>query len=478
MHTEQKKPRTPAQKPWDSLNWKHIGYRVRKLQKRIAKAAAEKNWKKVRTLQNLVYHSRDCRLMAVHRVTSRKTKRTPGIDNKFWHTDNERYTAAEKINPKTHTFSPLKRVYIPKDHNKTKLRPLSIPTIEDRAIQTLILIALDPVIETGADRHAYGYRKHRSAQNAIEDILTTFRLDTQNPWILKTDIKECFESISHQWLIDHPPIEKEILKKAISPGYIYKNKYHKTEIGLARGGIISPALTTHILTGIEPALKTNNPDIKFVRYVDDILIAGKNKQTIETAKETLQTFLNQRGLTLSEEKTAITHIKNGIDYIGWHIQKTETGLTAHPSEKFKEELIIRLQNIIQQGAHWSREKLIQKLNSSISGWGLYHAYGTNQSSYLDLDEKLQNLLWTWAEKRHPKQTKKWIYQHYWKYNTETKKREFSSDTTHLKHFTETEINQIKSRDLSKNPYIDIEYFRAQEKEKHTLQKHTSQQRNW
>lgn len=453
---------------WNEINWKHVAYRVGKLQKRIAEAALIHDEKRVKKLQELVFCSHHCRLAAVHRVTSKQNRRTPGIDGVFWYTDEERFEAVERLNPETHRFSPFKRIYITKDHDKTKLRPLSIPTIEDRAVQALILIALDPVIETRADVHAYGYRRCRGADTAIRDIINTCRLTRENRYILKADIKECFESASHTWLLQHPPIAREILKNMLQPGFIHQNRLNASHVGLSRGSIASPTLLTHMLTGWEQTLKIACPKARTVRYVDDFLISAPTPEDLKLCRTTLESFLSPRGFSLSPEKTLFTTIEDGVDFIGWHLQMSQNTLEFSPSAIYQNELIERLRTIIIQGTNWGRDRLITKLNGTICGWGLYHAYGVRTDIYNDLDDKLNGLLWSWAVKRHPAHTRKWIYFHYWNYDEQTKRRIFSSETLKLKRFGDISIRIPESHEPARNPYIDKEYFRCRKKSSQML----------
>ncbi|MDD3094141.1 MAG: reverse transcriptase N-terminal domain-containing protein, partial [Clostridia bacterium] len=245
---------------WNDIDWKGIHYRISKIQKRIAYATLSGNWKSVRRLQKMLINSYDGRLLAVLRVTSKKMKRTPGIDGKFWNTDEEKFEAVGQLRYKEYTPSPFKRIYVQKENDKTRLRPLSVPVIYDRAMQGLFLLAVDPVVETLADTHAYGFRKYRSSQDVIRDIVDTFRLNGGNQWILKADIHECFDHISHKWLLDHPPLNQKMLKPILKCGYMYRGKWFPTDEGVPQGGVLSPVFTTHALCGMEKILTDNYPD--------------------------------------------------------------------------------------------------------------------------------------------------------------------------------------------------------------------------
>src|SRR6516162_4212822 len=152
---------------WYTIDWRTIQRNVRRLQIRIAKATKEGRWGKVRALQRLLTHSYSGKALAVRRVTENKGKKTPGVDREIWDTPEKKTQAVHELQGRGYQPQPLRRVYIPKSDGKT-MRPLGIPTMLDRATQALHLLALDPVVETTADKNSYGFRQRRSCADAID----------------------------------------------------------------------------------------------------------------------------------------------------------------------------------------------------------------------------------------------------------------------------------------------------------------------
>lgn len=161
---------------WHSVEWRKVNSIVRRLQARIVKAAQEKRWNKVRALQHLLTHSQSGKLFAVKQVTENSGKRTSGVDKATWETPEKKMQAVHSLKSRGCKPLPLKRVYIPKSNGK--MRPLGIPTMKDRAMQALYLLALDPVSETIADPNSYGFRKERSTADAMEQCCNALRQTT------------------------------------------------------------------------------------------------------------------------------------------------------------------------------------------------------------------------------------------------------------------------------------------------------------
>src|ERR1700720_2220471 len=304
---------------WYAIDWQAVHRNVRRLQVRIAQATKAGRWGKVRALQRLLTHSYSGKVIAVRRVTENDGKKTPGVDQEIWDTPEKKTQAVHALKRRGYQSQPLRRVYIPKSDGKT-MRPLGIPTMIDRGQQALHLLALDPVVETTADRNSYGFRQKRSCADAIEQCFKALR-SANTQWILEGDIKSCFDKISHDWLLAHVPMDRVILQKWLKSGYMEKHVLHESMDGTPQGGIISPALANCALDGLERLLKEKYPtgkalksfggpcpSVNFIRYADDFVITGRSKELLEgEVKPIVMQFLQERGLELSPTKTVITH---------------------------------------------------------------------------------------------------------------------------------------------------------------------------
>ena len=264
----------PSGLGWQTINWVIVRCQVKKLQARIVKAIQAGKHGKVKALQWLLTHSFSGKALAVKRVSENRGKNTPGVDKVIWNTSKAKINAIASLQRSGYKPLPLRRVLIPKKKGKT--RPLGIPVMQDRAMQALYLLALEPIAETTADRHSYGFRPERSTADAGEQCFSCLARGDRAQWVLEADIKACFDAISHEWLIDNIPVDKTILQKWLKAGFVYQKQLFPTESGTPQGGIISPVLANMTLDGLEYALAKAFPysikkglKMNMVRYCDD-----------------------------------------------------------------------------------------------------------------------------------------------------------------------------------------------------------------
>jgi RNA-directed DNA polymerase len=456
---------------WRNIDWKTVIKSVNKLQTRITKAVNQGKWHLVKRLQYLLTNSFYAKLLAVKRITQNKGHRTAGVDGEKWTTPKAKMNAALELSDKKYKAKPLRRVYIEK-YGKKEKRPLSIPTMYDRAMQALHAYALNPVAEATADIASFGFRKNRSTHDACSQAFNCLSKRYSAQWVLEGDIKGCFDNINHEWLLDNIPMNKPTLEQFLKSGFVYNRHLNPTKAGTPQGGIISPILANMTLDGIESAIASkyytnkngktdksrHNPHkVNFVRYADDFIVTADSEETAKEIAELIKSFLEERGLELSEEKTLITHIDKGFDFLGWNFRKYNGKLLIKPSKKSIDKITKKISDVIKQGKAWNQEKLIGVLNPIITGWSNYHQSVVSKEIFGKLDYRVWNMLWKWAKRRHPNKSKWWIADKYW-HRTGTRKWVFSTQRNELKRFSDTKIVRHPCIKLDKNPYLDMEYF--------------------
>ena len=457
---------------WTDVNWKKVEKYVNRLQTRITKAVKQGKWHLVKRLQYLLTHSLYAKLLAVKKVTQNRGKRTVGIDGAKWTTPNAKMNAAFRLSDKRYKAKPLRRVYIPKP-GSAKKRPLSIPTMHDRAMQTLYALALSPVAEATADPRSFGFRKYRSAHDACEYAFACLSTKDSAQWVLEGDIKGCFDNISHDWLLENILMDKTILKQFLKAGFVYNRHLNPNKAGTPQGGIISPLLANMTLDGLEMAIASRwhvtksgiidkgscNPHkVNFVRYADDFIVTAVSEETAEEIAELIKGFLKERGLELAEEKTQITHIDDGFDFLGWNFRKYKGRLLIKPSKKSIDNVTRKISDVIKRAKAWKQENLIDALNPIIIGWSNYHRSVVSAEVFKTLDHRMWNMLWRWAKRRHPEKSRTWVARKYW-HSDGSRSWVFSTDRNRLKLFSDTKIVRHTSLKLDKNPYLYSEYFK-------------------
>lgn len=446
---------------WHSIDWKATQRCVRRLQMRIAKAVKEGRHGKVKSLQWLLTHSFHAKLLAVKRVTTNKGKNTPGVDGVLFKGNPAKMQAALHLQRHGYKAQPLRRIYIPKKDGKK--RPLSIPTMHDRAMQALYKLALAPVAETTADKNSYGFREGRSCADAIAAAFNTLGKPNSATHILEGDIEGCYDNISKSWLMNNIPMDKTILKTWLDAGYVENGVTYPSHKGTPQGGIISPTLANMTLDGLQQVVKTAVPyksRVNFIRYADDFIVTAKSRKLLlEKVRPAIEEFLRQRGLQLSPEKTSLTHIKKGFTFLGQTFLKTGNKLRITPAKEGVFTLIRKVGTVIRKHVSAPMEAMVKALNPILRGWANYHRHVVSSNAFHRVDTYVHKQLWRMLRKRHPKKSKKWLFQKYW--SAARRDNVFSFVTKYKnkpRHLQVIRVNSIKLRKhlrirVKANPYM-------------------------
>lgn len=473
---------------WQTIPWPKAKAHVLRLQMRIAKAEREGRPSRVKVLQRLLTTSFYSRCLAIQRVTSNKGSKTPGVDGVRLKTPNQKMQTVNTLKRRGYTPSPLRRIHILKKSGK--LRPLSIPTMKDRAMQALWHMALIPIAEERADPNAYGFRPKRSTHDAIEGCFIALSRGTSATWVLEGDIRSCFDRISHDWLLKNIPMDKQILRKFLKAGFMENGERYPTEVGTCQGGIISPTLAVMALSGLEAKLvstrkrQRDKEKIKIFAYADDFVVTAASEQLLkDKVIPILMEALSEVGLELSDEKTRITPIRKGFDFLGFNIRKYRCGkLLIKPSKPNIKSFLDEIKSIIQSSGALSTDIVIHRLNQKIIGWTNYYRGAVSSKVFAMIDSEIFLALKRWGLKRHPNKGKQWIMNKYyttvdgnnWRFHCTVKDKEGNKKTLYLKQAANTLIRRHKKIRAEANPFDPrfAEYFRERARERKASSKAT------
>jgi group II intron reverse transcriptase/maturase len=372
---------------------------------------------------------------AIKAVLSNQGARTAGVDGMTKKTLATETAQAELVREiqaelKSKQFRPMpvRRVYIPKANGKQ--RPLGIPTLKDRTVQMLLKMVLEPIYESDFLNCSNGFRPQRRTQDCIALLDSYINRRNKYYWVIEGDIKAAFDSIHHQILLKLMAkriADQRLLKvieRFLKAGIMENCLVKRTDIGTPQGGICSPLLANIYLHQLdiywwnkygnlnrkekERRRLRHQGNCALIRYADDfLLLTNGSKAEAMRLKNEFKTFLEEElKLELSQEKTQITHVNEGFDFLGFHVQRY---VSAHdrpkvlvtPAQENQKKLKLKIKEMTKRKQFQDSPLLkISALNAVLRGWINYYRHSNVKGIAKDLDFWVNQRLFTWLAKRH------------------------------------------------------------------------------
>jgi RNA-directed DNA polymerase len=341
------------------------------------------------------------------------------------------------------------------------MRPLGIPTLIDRIIQEIFRMALEPIAEYHFHDNSYGFRPKRSCHDAIDSLRKYLAQSNRKTYIVEGDIKGCFDHISHDCITETlgmwkiPAYAINCIRKMLKAKILDNFTLHDSTEGTPQGGVISPMLANVALTGLDNHITERFGALTYqggkqrispmIRYADDFVIVCRSKFNARMIKEVTGEYLKGIGLTLSEEKTHITHIKKGFDFLGFTLKKhvklgiknpkgmRDYKLLITPSREKVINILRNCKEVLDKHKTITQDALIRLLNSKLRGWGNYYRFVNSSIIFNKIDYAMWNKTKRWCIRRHSNKNVKWIFNNLFKQRR--KSLYFETDDTQLIRLT-------------------------------------------
>ena len=458
---------------WDGMDWSAAEEKLATIQERLTIAAYRKNDKEIEDIQKRIVRDVEIKCLAVRHVVN--STASPGVDKIKWRTSAEKMRAAISLTSKDYHASPMRQILITAKNTGKERRP-RIPTYYDRAMNVLYGYSLIPVTEAMAERKSFAFRPGRSTQDAHAYVLEALKGNDAPEYVVCGDIKAYYSHIQHSWLLKNVPMDKRVLSEFLNAGIVFAGKlFPAQDEGISEGSNISPYLGNFVLDGLQKYIfdglhGTSSPEDyangNLIRFADDILVTVRSPEDAQTVVELLKIFLDERGLTLSENKTKVCKITDGFTFLSRSYIKKNGLVYSKPSDKAVERFIDDLKTTIQSNRKSQRD-LILLLNRKLKGWAGYHRYTDATDAFRRVDAAVQSALLEAAIDKHPRMPLAKVKAKYW-YRESDGRHCYAlpddksvrvvrlADTLLLTH------NRIKT---NANPYVDRDYTESRTHER-------------
>ncbi|HWC11118.1 MAG TPA: group II intron reverse transcriptase/maturase [Acidimicrobiales bacterium] len=418
--------------PWPSLD--EAEQRVLDIQTKLHQWAIDDPNRRFDDLHNLVCDPAFL-VVAWNRIRGNRGARTAGVDGVAPRSivSGGRFLVGLRDDLKARRFVPLpvREKLIPK--RSGKLRGLGIPTARDRTVQASLKLVLEPIFEADFKPCSYGFRPKRRAHDAVAEIVHMTTGTRNYEWVLEGDIKACFDEIDHTALMGRVRRrigDKRVLdlvKAFLKAGVLSEDGVERDTIaGTPQGGIVSPLLANIALSildehfaeawqawGAESARwrrrRRGLPTYRLVRYADDfvVMVAGTRADT-EALRVEVAAVIRPMGLRLSEEKTVITHIEQGFDFLGWRIQRqrkrgaVKRYTYTFPSKDSLARVKAKVRTLTRGGTNVPLKVLLYRLNPVLRGWTNYFRPGSSSQTFGYLGHISWWRVVLWLRRKHPR----------------------------------------------------------------------------
>ena len=386
-------------------------------------------------------------LVAWERVKRNRGSKTAGVDGQTrWHVEqrgveNVLGELRQSLRDGSYVPLPVREHEIPK-RGSGKVRRLGIPALRDRIVQMATTLVLEPIFEAEFAPCSYGFRPNRRAQDAIEQVRFFINPPRSYEWAIEGDVEDCFGSI-HQGLLMEQlrrrVTDKRVLRlirQFLAAGIMRHGSLTATPSGTPQGAILSPLLANVALSVLDRRFEDawnactphqrkwrmakGQPSYRMIRYADDfvILVRGTMAQAQALKEQTAEFMREQMRLTLSPEKTHITHVDDGFDFLGFRIQRRPRRQIpvaySFPSERSFRDIKHRIKELTgRSNIGLSLDELVHALNPILRGWTNYHRHAASKRCFSYLDHYLWWRMMLWLRKTHPRLTWKQIKRRYW-----------------------------------------------------------------
>ena len=466
-------------KMWEAIDWNYYEKELFKKQRELAIAIKDRDRTLGYEIQNEILNMSIAKFLAVRNVSNNFSE--PGVDRVRWVTSAEKARAALSLDEYNFIPSPAKSIVIFDGH---KDRNINIPTYYDKAIQTLIKYALEPVAETTGDRKSFAFRKGRSTFDAMSYIKSSLK-KSRNLWVLRGDIKSYYDTISHEWIFNNLPMRQSI-KKLLKAGIVMNGELFPSDTGISLGSPISPIIGNMVLDGMQTSVFKSlykNKEIEnyvygdMIRFADDFVFFAKDYEQALEIQNIVKSFLSERGLRLSDEKTFIAPASDGFDFIGWNFRQIGISPIITPSEKSVKAFESNIEKKILNH-NGSIEALIKSINQSIYGFANYHKVTDCRETFAHLDNVIEALLIKKVKILHPKRPWEQLKKVYW-YIDSQGNPVFSvpdNKSIHIFQMRNVDVCFHYAVKTSFNYFIDNDYLQKLEKQRdidHHLNKYKS-----